>query len=105
MLSVVVIAESIILIGNNFDLSLESTVGLAPMVAAWLITPVDMDGSGFGIHPFLAIGALFAVGAIIGALNGLFVVRLKLNAFIVTLAVLILLRGITLGITSGKTTS
>jgi simple sugar transport system permease protein len=31
------------------------------------------------------------------------IVRLKLNAFIVTLSMLILLRGITLGLTSGKT--
>jgi simple sugar transport system permease protein len=103
VLSVVVIAESLILISNDFDLSLESTVGLAPMVAAWLITPAAMGGSGFGVHPFLAIAALFAVGAIVGTLNGLFIVKLKLNAFITTLAVLILLRGLTLGITSGKT--
>jgi simple sugar transport system permease protein len=103
VLSVVVIAESLILISERFDLSLESTVGLAPMAAAWLITPADMGGSGFGIHPLLAIAALFALGAIVGAFNGFLVVRLKLNAFIVTLAVLILLRGITLGITSGKT--
>ena len=103
VLSVVVIAESLILISNDFDLSLESTVGLAPMFAAWLITPAAMGGSGLGVNPFLAIAALFGVGAIVGALNGLFIVKLKLNAFITTLAVLILLRGLTLGITSGKT--
>ena len=36
-LSVVVIALSIILIAGKFDLSLESVVGLAPMLGAWLI--------------------------------------------------------------------
>ena len=103
VLSVIVIAESLILISNNFDLSLESVVGLAPMVAAWLITSADMGGSGLGLSPLLAIAIMFAVGAGVGLLNGFLVVKLKLNAFIVTLAVLILLRGITLGITSGKT--
>jgi simple sugar transport system permease protein len=46
---------------------------------------------------------MFAVGALVGLVNGLLVVRLRLNAFIVTLAMLILLRGVTLGITDGKT--
>ncbi len=40
-LSMLVIAESLILIAGKFDLSLESVVGLAPMLAAWLI--VDRD--------------------------------------------------------------
>ena len=36
-LSVVVIAETLILLAGKFDLSLESVVGLAPMLGAWLI--------------------------------------------------------------------
>src|SRR4051812_8126694 len=36
-LSVLVVAESLILIAGKFDLSLESVVGLAPMLGAWLI--------------------------------------------------------------------
>ena len=36
---------------------------------------------------------MFAVGAVVGLANGLLIVRLQLNAFIVTLAMLILLRG------------
>ena len=36
-LSVLVIAEALILIAGRFDLSLESTVALPPMLAAWLI--------------------------------------------------------------------
>jgi len=62
-----------------------------------------MGGSGVGLDPGLAIALVFAVGAVIGAMNGFMVVRLRLNAFIVTLAMLILPRGVTLGITNGKT--
>jgi len=103
-LSVLVIAQSLILIAGKFDLSLESTVGLAPMTAAWLMaTDTTYGGSGFGMNVYPAIFILFAIGAVVGLVNGFLVVKLKLNAFIVTLAMLILLRGVTLGITNGKT--
>jgi ribose/xylose/arabinose/galactoside ABC-type transport system permease subunit len=103
ILALVVLAESLVLICGKFDLSLESTVGLAPMIGAWLLTPVSIGGSGLGLDPYLAIGVTLGIGVMIGWLNGLLIVRLKLNAFIVTLSMLILLRGITLGFTSGKT--
>ena len=46
---------------------------------------------------------LFAVGIAIGAFNGLLIVRLGLNAFITTLAMLILLSGVSIGMTNGRT--
>ena len=103
VLAVVVIAESLILIAGKFDLSLESTVGLAPMVAAWLMTPTAVGGSGHTLNAYVALLLALAIGAAIGLVNGFFVVKLRLNAFIVTLAMLILLRGITLGMTNGQT--
>jgi ribose/xylose/arabinose/galactoside ABC-type transport system permease subunit len=103
-LSILVIAQSLILICGKFDLSLESTVGLAPMLAAWLMTvDTSVGGSGIGISGYAGIAVLTAVGLVVGTINGLLVVKLKLNAFITTLAVLILLRGMTLGITNGQT--
>lgn len=103
-LSLLVLAQSMILITKRFDLSLESTVGLAPMLAAWLmISDTFMGGSGIGISPYLAIVVVILVGATVGAVNGFMIVGLKINAFILTLAMLILLRGTTMGITSGRT--
>jgi ribose/xylose/arabinose/galactoside ABC-type transport system permease subunit len=103
-LSVLVLAQSMILIVGKFDLSLESTVGLAPMTAAWLMaTDTAFGGSGFGVNVYVCIAVVFAVGLLVGIVNGFLVVRMRLNAFIVTLAMLILLRGTTLGITNGKT--
>jgi simple sugar transport system permease protein len=103
-LAVLVIALSIILIAGKFDLSLESVVGLAPMMGAWLIvTDVNEGGSGIGLNPYLAIAVVFATGAAIGFINGFLVTKMKLNAFMATLAMLILLRGITMGMTDGKT--
>jgi simple sugar transport system permease protein len=102
-LSVLVLAEAIILIVGRFDLSLESIVGVAPMFAAWLVLDSTLNGSGFMVSPHLAIVVLLAVGIAIGAFNGLLIVRLGLNAFITTLAMLILLRGISIGMTNGRT--
>jgi simple sugar transport system permease protein len=103
ILALLVLAESLVLICGKFDLSLESTVGLAPMIGGWLITASAIGGSGWNLNPYLAIAITLLVGVVIGTLNGLLIVRLGLNAFIVTLSMLILLRGITLGMTSGKT--
>jgi simple sugar transport system permease protein len=102
-LSVLVLAEAIILIVGKFDLSLESIVGVAPMFAAWLVTDAALNGSDLMINPHLAVCVIFLVGIAIGAFNGLLVVYLRLNAFITTLAVLILLRGVTIGMTNGRT--
>jgi ribose/xylose/arabinose/galactoside ABC-type transport system permease subunit len=103
-LSILVIAQSLILIGGKFDLSLESVVGFAPMVAAWLIvTDTTQGGSGIGIDGYSGIAIVLLVGIAIGLFNGFLVVKLRLNAFIATLAMLILLRGTTVGMTNGRT--
>jgi simple sugar transport system permease protein len=102
-LSVLVLAEAIILIVGRFDLSLESIVGVAPMFAAWLVTDAALNGSGLMIDPYLAVCVIFLIGIAVGAFNGLLIVYLGLNAFIATLAMLILLRGVTIGMTNGRT--
>jgi len=92
-LGVVVVGESLILLIGGMDLSLESTFGLAPMLAAWLIVPVASFGDGLLLNPYLGIAILLAVGAAVGLVNGLLIVRGRLNGFIVTLAMTILLAG------------
>ena len=103
VLALLVLAESLVLISGKFDLSLESTVGLAPMIGAWLVSDTALGGSGLMWNPFVAIAVTLVVGVVIGVINGFLIMRLRLNAFIVTLSMLILLRGITLGLTSGQT--
>src|SRR5580704_5853444 len=102
-LGVVVVGESLILLIGGMDLSLESTFGLAPMVAAWLILPKADFGLGTDFSPVVGILALFAVGAAIGLANGLMIVKVRLNGFIVTLAMTIILEGVQNGIVSGQT--
>jgi simple sugar transport system permease protein len=101
-LGVVVVGESLILLIGGMDLSLESTYGLAPMLAAWLIVPVAAFGNGMLLNPYLGILILLAVGGAAGLANGLLIVKGRLNGFIVTLGMTILLAGIQDGIVKGQ---
>src|SRR2546430_10331023 len=102
-LGAVVVAETLILLTGKFDLSLQATYGLAPMVGAWLIVSKDGQGLGSDWNPFLGIAIVLLVGLAVGAFNGFMVIKLGFNAFIFTLAMLILLTGIQVGIVSGRT--
>ena len=102
-LALVVLAESLIIITGKFDLSLESTAGFAPAIGALLVLPVANNGFGVELPTFVGILIVLGVGALIGLINGILVVRFTLNAFIVTLAMLIILRGMLVGATSGRT--
>jgi simple sugar transport system permease protein len=103
-ISLVVLGEAMILIAGRLDLSLESTVGLAPGVACWLILPKSpYHGEGLLLAGGWGIPITLAVGLLIGVLNGLLIVRFKLHGFIVTLGMLITLRGLLNGISQGQT--
>ncbi|HEU5159453.1 MAG TPA: ABC transporter permease [Streptosporangiaceae bacterium] len=101
--SLLVLAEALVLLTGRMDLSLESTFGLAPGIAAWLVlAPGVAHGLGW-LPAGWAIPITLAVGLAIGLTNGLLIVRFGLNGFIVTLGMLIVLRGLLTGISGGKT--
>src|SRR3989440_3214178 len=102
-LGTVVVAETLILLTGSFDLSLQSTYGLAPMIGAWLIVPKAAQGLGTNWSPVAGILVLLAIGAAVGLVNGILVVKARFNAFIFTLGMLILLAGLQNGIVSGRT--
>jgi simple sugar transport system permease protein len=101
-LGVVVVGESLILLIGGMDLSLEATYGLAPMLVAWLLVPAGSFGNGMMLNPYLGIVLLLAVGAAVGLANGLLIVKGRLNGFIVTLGMTILLAGLQDGIVKGQ---
>ncbi|MFF7738392.1 MULTISPECIES: ABC transporter permease [unclassified Streptomyces] len=101
-IALLVLAQTMVLIVKKMDLSLESTMGLAPGIAAWLV--VSTGGHGLGLLPGgWSIPLTLAVGAVIGVINGLLIIRFGLNGFIVTLGMLIVLRGVLTGISGGQT--
>ena len=85
-------AVSLLMIAGEFDLSVGSMIGAAGMVLA-------LGMSEFGLPPMAAAALAFAVALAIGLLNGWLVTRTGLPSFIVTLGMLFLLRGITIGAT------
>jgi len=102
-LALVVLAESLIIITGKFDLSLESTAGFAPAIGALVVLPIASNGFGLELPTIVGMLLILAIGAMVGFVNGFLIVRLQLNAFIVTLAMLIILRGMLVGATRGRT--
>ncbi len=102
-LGMVVVAESLILLTGKFDISLQGTFGLAPLLGAWLIAPKASEGLGTEWNPWLGLVVVLAVGLAVGTFNGLLVIKANFNAFIFTLAMSILLTGLQLGWLGGQT--
>ncbi|WP_308164445.1 ABC transporter permease [Nonomuraea sediminis] len=102
-ISLLVLAEAMILIAGKFDLSLESTVGTAPGLAVMLVIPAAAGGFGLNLPGALVIPLALLIGAAVGAFNGFLIIRFQLSAFIVTLAMLIIVHGLLQGPTQGKT--
>jgi len=94
-LGIMVIGETLCLLTGNFDLSVESVLAFTAMFAAVLMG-TRPPTPGWGISPLLALPAMLAMGALIGAFNGVCITKLKINPFIVTLATLIVFRGLTI---------
>ncbi len=110
VLGLLVLGQATCLLSGNFDLSAEGTVTLLTVVAAWLMGSANAgggantfdSGSGWGVNPVLVIFIIMFLGAGIGWLNGQMIARLKMNNFIVTLAMQLTLRGLALTLCMGR---
>ncbi|WP_210346113.1 ABC transporter permease [Aestuariivirga sp. YIM B02566] len=103
---VMAIGLAIVVIAGNMDLSIESTMALSAMITGILFASHGI-GIGFTTTPAwlvlpLSLGIAVAVGAVIGALNAWLVVKVRMNAFIVTLAAFIWVRGLVVAISGGR---
>ncbi len=91
-LGILAIAVSLLMIGGEFDLSVGSMIGAAGVI---ITIPAAQWGWPIGLCIILA----FLVAGAVGYVNGLIVFRTGLPSFIVTLAGLFILRGLTIGFT------
>jgi ribose/xylose/arabinose/galactoside ABC-type transport system permease subunit len=113
VLGIMTIGQAICLMSGNFDLSAEGIVSLMTVLAAWLMgTSAGTDvvhsfesGSGWGVNPFLVLGLILVLGALIGWFNGFMITRIRMNNFIVTLAMQLVLRGLALTLSQGRNIS
>src|SRR5919106_1298171 len=97
----IAIGLSFCIIAGHMDLSVESVMAFAAMLAAWLAAGRG-SASGFEINTWTTLALAIAFGAAAGLFNGLLVVRFQINAFIVTLATYISIRGFGLVLTGGR---
>lgn len=91
---IVVVGMTILLISGGIDLSVGSVVALAMVIAGWLF----LNGVDPWVASAIAIGACTGIGAIMG----FFVTRVGLHHFIVSLAIMVIARGISLLVTQGR---
>jgi len=104
-LGMLVIGQAFTMITGNFDLSSESGLGLTAMVAGLLLAAEENGGLGLEVSPAVAIAAMIVVGLAIGWINGILITRLRMNNLIVTIAMLMILRGLVYIISPGATAS
>lgn len=88
-LGILAIGAALLMIGGEFDLSIGSMVAFAGLFFAAATV-------NFGLPLILAIPATFVFAALVGSINGIIVIRSGLPSFIVTLAFLFILRGLSL---------
>lgn len=78
----------ILMASGVFDLSIGSVLALAGIVAGILVKDL-------GVPPLIAFLGGVGAGVACGAINGLIITRLRINALITTLAMMGILRGVT----------
>ena len=98
---IISVGLSLAIISGHLDLSVESVMAFAAMLPAYLVAA---NGAGLGLDINVGLTLLVSIlfGAFIGLTNGILVVRLKITAFIATLAAFIGVRGLGLVLTGGR---
>ena len=107
VLGILVIGQAIVLLTGNFDLSAEGVLSLTTIFAMWLMVVPRTDAggaqaSGLMLNPLIVIPIMFCIGILSGWLIGMMITRLKMNNFIVTLAMQLVLRGIAMLVSGGQ---
>lgn len=95
-LGILAVAVALLMIGGEFDLSVGSIIGACGMITALLAAE---EGWNLGF----SIAASFLFALLIGVINGYLVLRTGLPSFIVTLGTLLVIRGVTIGVTRNVT--
>ena len=90
------ISAVMLIVTRNFDLSVGSAVALVGVVLASLTVKL-------GWNPWLAVVAAILAGIVLGPWNAVWVAKVGVSSFIVTLAGMMIFRGVSLIVTDGAT--
>lgn len=86
-LGIVAVGMTLVILGGSLDLSVAYVVSLASIIGAEVMA--DSEG-----QIALGVGAVLLFGAVVGLANGLIITKLRVNAFIATLGMALIIRGI-----------
>ena len=95
--AVMAVGMTFVIVNKDLDLSVGSIYGLITVVFSMAFSAAFHD-----LGPGTAVLICLALGLAIGLINGVLVTILKVPAFIATLTMLLIGRGIVLGLTGGK---
>ncbi len=97
-LGIVAVGQTLVIIGASIDLSVAYTISITAVMSSFI-----MQGDPNNVPQAILI--VFAIGAVIGLVNGLLITKLNVNAFIATLGTSLILKGIINGTFSNYTGS
>ncbi len=102
---ILAIGMLLVILNGGIDLSVGSTLGLAGVVAGFLMQGVTLNALGVVLYPPIWVVVLLvcALGAFVGMINGILIARFKVPAFVATLGVMYVARGFALLMTNGLT--
>ena len=102
---ILAIGMLLVILNGGIDLSVGSTLGLCGVIAGFLMQGVSLKAFGIIAYPPVWAVAILAccLGALVGAVNGVLIAYLRVPAFVATLGVMYVARGVALLLTNGLT--
>lgn len=92
--AIIAVGMTLVILTSGIDLSVGSLLALTGAVAATLV--------GMELNVFIALGGALVLGAALGMVTGVIVAKGKVQAFIATLVMMLILRGATLQFSEGS---
>ena len=86
---------TVVIITAGIDLSVSSILALSAVLFAWLLLPQ-------GLPALLAIPLVLVAGTALGSVSGILVARMRIQPFIVTLAMMVFARGLAKVVSGGR---
>ncbi|RCK46480.1 sugar ABC transporter permease [Thalassospira profundimaris] len=95
----------VVILNGGIDLSVGSTLGLSGVVAGFLMQGVELPSAGVILYPpvWAVVVLTILLGAFVGAINGVLIAFFRVPAFVATLGMLYVARGVALLMTNGLT--
>jgi erythritol transport system permease protein len=105
LFGILAVGMLLVILNGGIDLSVGSTLGLSGVVAGFMMQGVTLKLFGVVLFPPVWVVAVLCcvLGAFVGLVNGVLIAKFKVPAFVATLGVLYVVRGIALLMTNGLT--